>query len=542
MIHMKKADKIVISKAIFTGCAKKAEPGMVAVRGNRIVYSGPADKLEDFKGADTEIFDMGDKLVIPGFHDAHLHFYMSALYASPYVAVSMADTSEEQCVASLAETAKLVPKNRWLIGAGWYHPLWDKPVLPTKKSLDRVYPDRPVVMISQDCHTYWLNSAGLKRLGLDRNCTAPVENGYERDADGELTGVIHEGAAIALNSQIYDFTPEEENRFYQDFLKVLNSYGITSVCDVSMMYLPGADFIRDDIYARLLKKEKLTARIHMYPTLREDLGRPLEMMDKYQGEILRCQGTKAFFDGVSPCHTAYLKEPYANAFFEGDCGHPTIPEEEMRKLVLNAHRRDMPVRIHAIGDQAIHRLLDFFEEAQSLYGKKPYLHHTLEHMENWQVEDIGRIARLGIIPSVQPPHVMIDTVGVERDLGYQRSRDMWPFRRLLDAGAELAFGTDSPVVEINPFLGLYNAVTRQSAYTREPKGGWLPKEKITVEEALRAYTYGAACAAGREHELGTLTRGMLADMTVLDKNILEEEPDAILETRAVLTIMDGRVK
>lgn len=538
---MKKSDIIIKSNAIFNGCIAAPVSGIVAVKGNQIQYVGDEAMFSEFLGEDTKVYDMGDRLVMPGLHDAHLHFYMSGLYASPLVKVSLTDTSEEQCVAGLAEIADSIPKDKWLIGAGWYHPIWENPVLPTKKSLDKVYPDRPVCMVSGDCHTMWFNSEGLKKLGLNDDVKDPVGGHYGRLDNGELSGTVHESAATALVRQIYDFTEEEENGFYRSFIKQLNAYGITSVCDVSMMAAEGADFIRDDIYERLLENDELTVRVNMYPTLRMDLSRAREMREKYDGEILRCQGVKQFMDGVSSCHTAYLKEDYANAEYPGDRGKATVPEEKMRELILNAHKNDISARVHTIGDQAIHVLLDYFEEANERYGYKPYLQHTLEHLENFQVEDIERLARLHVLPSVQPPHALIDPEGVERDLGVERVKDMWPFRRLIDAGCTLAFGTDSPVVDINPFHGIYNAVTRQSAFTKEPEGGWLPTEKITLAEALSSYTYGSACAASRTDKLGTLSVGKLADICVLDRNLFEKEPEEILQAKVIMTMMDGKI-
>lgn len=538
---MKAADMILKSNAIFNGCAAEPVKGIVAVRDNVIQYVGEEAMLPEYQGENTKVYDLGDQLVMPGLHDAHLHFYMSGLYASPYVHVSLTDTSEEQCIEGLAELSERIPKDKWMIGAGWYHPLWDNPVLPTKKSLDAVYPDRPVCMVSGDCHTMWLNSVGLEKLGLTKDSVPPKGGSYGYLEDGELSGTIHEAASFALIPKVYQFTAEEEDKFYHDFMKTLNSYGITSVCDMSMMPVEGADFIRDDIYERLLENGELTVRVSMYPTLRMDLSRPREMMEKYTGDILRCQGVKQFMDGVSAAHTAYLKEDYTNAAFPGDRGKATVPEEEMRELILNAAKNDMSARVHTIGDQAIHVLLDYFEEAEKLYGRKPYLQHTLEHLENFQPEDIERLAKLHVLPSVQPPHALIDPEGVERDLGPVRVKDMWPFRRLIDSGCTLAFGTDSPVVEVNPFYGIYNAVTRQSAFTGEPKGGWLPEEKITLAEALSSYTYGSACAASRADKVGTLAPGKLADIAVLDCNLFAEEPEKILDTKVVMTILDGKI-
>lgn len=539
---MKKADYIIKSKAVFYGFPKPPCRGCIAVKDNLIIYAGNDESIvRQCTDAGTKVIDAGSHLVMPGFHDAHLHFYMSGLYDSSLVNVSFTDTSEQECVEGLAEIAERIPKDRWLIGAGWYHPSWDHPVLPTKKSLDMVYPDRPVCMVSADAHAMWFNSEGLKKVGLDNNIKDPQGGHYGRFPDGTLSGTVHEIAAMALFPQIFSFTEEEENEFYRKFIHKLNSYGITSVCDMAMTAVPGVDFIREDIYQRLLLNNELSVRVNLYPTLENNLSRPLKMREYMTGEILRCQGVKQFADGVSADHTAYLKKDYANAKFSGDHGKMTIPEEDMRKMILNAHKNNVSIRIHAVGDQAIHILLNIFEEAEQKYGQKTYLHHTLEHLENFQPDDIERMAKLHIQPSVQPEHILIDPEGVERDLGPERIKDMWPFRRLIDSGSVLAFGTDSPDADINPFYGLYNAVTRQSVHTKEPKGGWMPSEKITLEEALSAYTYGSACASGREQKIGLLEAGKFADIIILDSNPFEEGVERLLDTSVTMTIMNGQI-
>ncbi len=538
---MKQADFILKSSNIYRGVGKDTFSGFVAVTGDKITYAGGLEMLERCLGADTKVLDFGEQLILPGFHDAHLHTFMASLYADPRVKVSFDDTSEEQCVAGLAEVADLVPKDQWLIGAGWYHSLWDRPELPTKASLDAVYPDRPVVMVSFDCHTMWINSCGMNKLGIDRNTPNRPGGQIDHDANGELTGIFHEADATALCKQIYDFPDEVVEGLYENFMHILNRYGITAVCDMSMMAEPGLDFLRTDIYSRMEQEGKLTVRVHMYPTLTEDLLRPMEMRSRYQGPMLYCNGVKQFFDGVSPCHTAYLKEPYANAWYPGDVGKTTLPPEQMRRLVLKAHENDFSVRVHTIGDQAIHLMLDYCEEAAIRYGEKPYLQHTLEHLENLQPEDILRLARDHVLPSCQPAHAVCDPKGVERDLGMERARLMWPFRSLLDGGSTLAFGTDAPVVEVNPFVSIYDAVTRQSARTGQPEGGWMPQEKIAPWEAVSAYTHGAACAANAEHLYGTLAPGLFADLCVLDHNLLTCDPEEILETACVMTMVGGTI-
>ena len=528
---MSSADIIIKSSSIFNSIDSIPFSGIVAVSGNRIVYAGSDSKSDKYTGDNTKIMDFGDCLVIPGIHDAHMHFYMASLYDSKYVYTSFNDTSKEDFIAGLSQNANIFPKDRWLIGFGWYHWHWKEAALPDKSDLDTYYPDRPVIMISVDFHTVWVNSCGIERLGRDT-----------LSDEAKKTGILHEKEAFGACRKVYsEFSFNEECGFYGNFMKKLNRYGITSVCDMSMMPEPGADFIREDIYEALLADNKMTCRVNMYPTLREDLSRPMQMMKKYTGNILRCQGAKQFFDGVSCSHTAYLAEDYSNAAFPGDRGFPAIPENEMRSIILNAHRNGISTRVHTIGDQAIHFMLDVLDEAVRIYGKNPEVVHCLEHLENFLPEDIVRSADSETVFSVQPAHVLIDTLGVEKDLGAERVKDMWPFRRLIDNGRTLAFGTDCPVVDINPFLGIYNAVTSRSAFDGKPDGGWHPEDNITLAEAITAYTAGAAKAANRFDELGTLEEGKLADIAVLDRNLFELEASQIPGTKVLLTMMNGEI-
>ena len=534
------ADLILKSNAIFTSTGDDTFAGAVAVQGNKIVYVGPAEGAEAFKGPDTRVLDLGDKMVAPGFHDSHLHFFQSAMYRSPYV-VFCEGRSEQDCVDALKAVENVRSKDDWMICYGWYHSLWDEPHEPSKKSLDAKYPDRPVCMHSGDAHTLWVNSKGLEKLGITKDSVPPKGGKYGKDENGELTGIIYETAGLALTRKFMQFSDDEVHAAFLQFIKDLNAQGITSVCDMSMMALPGSDFIQDEAYAQLEKSGELTVRVHMFPTLLDDLSRPEALRASYHSDKLRTPGLKQFFDGVSCTHTAYLKEPYSNAYFPGDHGRTTIPPEEMRALVLKAASKGWPVRIHTIGDEAIHLALDYFQEARETYGPLPKGQNCLEHLENFQPADIARLKELDVLAACQPPHMVLDPDGEERDLGPERAKYMWPFHTYEELGVKYAFGTDSPVVDINSMNVIYDAVTRQSPVNGYPEGGWQPHEKITVAQALRAYTCGSAMAAGRPEDLGTLEEGKLADLVVLDKNLLAADPEEILSTSVVMTIADGEI-
>ena len=537
-------DLIIESENVFTGTDAATRPAAVAISGDRIVAVGPRADVHAFararnEGPAPEVRDFGDALVVPGFHDSHLHFFHSAVYSSPLATMFLGE-NEADCVERMRAFAAERP-NGWLLAQGWREYRWDPPVLPSKRSLDEAFPARPVALYSGDAHTLWLNSAALAELGLTRDSVPPAGGSYDRDEAGELTGIVREAAAMELMPQIMgSFTDEEVASAYRGFFARLGAFGVTSVCDMSLMAHPGLDFIRDDVHAALLERGELTARVHLFPTLTGDMGRFETMRALYTGPCLQATGFKQFFDGVSSQHTAWVTEPYANARAEGDCGRPTVDAAVMRSLVLAAAERGYPVRIHTIGDAAIHAALDIFEEARATYGPLPEgRRNCLEHLENFLPEDLGRLAELQVVTAVQPPHMTLDPGGPERDLGPGRVPYMWPLRTLLDRSTVLAFGTDSPVVDVNSMDVLYSAVTRQDPGTHEPTGGWLHDERIGMAEALRAYTQGSAASAGRRSELGTLEAGKLADIAVLDRNLLACDADDIQKTKVLATFMGG---
>ena len=536
------ADSIFMSENVFTGDGDEARPLAVCVRGGLIAAVAPKDQASAFAGPATRIEDFGDAFICAGFHDAHVHAFHTALYSSP-LAEEFLGESEADCVARLAPLAARKPRG-WLLAQGWREYRWNPPVLPSKASLDKAFPNRPVALYSGDAHTLWLNSRALDELGITRGSVPPAGGSYDVDDAGELTGIVREAAAMALMPRIMaTFSDEEILNAYRGFLARLASLGITSICDMALSAEPGLDFVRDDIYQMFEGRGQLTCRAHLFPTLNGDLSRFEAMRNTLRGLLVQACGFKQFFDGVSSQHTAWLAEPYTNARFEGDCGRPTVEPALMRDYVMAAARKGYAVRIHAIGDEAITRAIDIFEEANARFGRPARGHHCIEHLENMKAPDIERLARAGVVASVQPPHITLDPGGPERDLGETRCRVMWPFASFLQAGATLAFGTDSPVVDANPWAGIYTAVTRQDAATHEPTDGWLASERISAADAIRAYTAGAAIAAGRENELGKLAPGMWADIAAFDRNPLvdaEQCPERMLETRAIATFLAGR--
>ncbi len=510
----------------------------------RIANIGAPDDVIAAYPAGTPVMDFGDRFICPGFHDAHLHFFHTAVYNSPYVLMHMGE-SEAELVARTREFAAALPPSAWVVTQGWRDYRWNPPVPPTKCSLDEAFPDRPCAMCSGDGHTLWLNSRALEALGVHRDSEPPAGGIYDRDENGELTGIIREAAAMELQPRLLEWlTQADFERAYTEQMARMAGQGITSICDMSLMPLPGCDFIREDIYEALDARGALTLRAHLFPTLLDDQTRLERMQERYgaptASTLIKAPGFKQFFDGVSSQHTAYLTEPYTNARHPGDRGHLTVSAERMRELVLSAAERGHAVRIHTIGDGAIHAALDIFEEALARFGAPKQGRNTLEHLENLLADDLGRLAKLDVVASSQPCHITLDPGGPERDLGLERSRIMWPFATYERLGVTQAFGTDSPITPVTSMNVLYTAVTRQDPATHEPAGGWLPGERIPMAQAIRNYTFGSACAAGRERELGSLEAGKLADFVVLDHDLTACEADDIQATCVLATYVGGR--
>ena len=542
-------DLIIRTNSLFTSIGDASAPGAVAISGDRIAAVGSPEDVCALAGPGTRVLDLGDAFVCPGFHDAHLHFTSSAIGRSRFAVFCEGDSPEE-CADSLAAVADARPRDEFMIGYGWRQGRWEDPIsLPMKDVLDARWPDRPVVLQSGDCHNLWLNSAGLAKLGLTDESVPPAGGTYAKDADGHLTGIIQETASMALVPQTMAGLSEDEYlEAARSFVHDLNAQGITSVCDMALMALPGIeDLVRDRYYERLLDEGSLTVRMSLFPTALEDLTRAHELRGRLgDNPYLRVGGLKQFFDGVSSTHTAWLLDEYANPYFPGDCGRPSIDPELMRRIVLAANAEGFAVRIHTIGDRAIRTALDIFEESERVNGPLAYGHNGLEHLEGFAPGDMERLASLDVVANVQPPHATQDPDQYERDLAEPRVQLMWPFASYVRLGARFSFGTDSPVVGIDSKNVIYDAVTRRDAVTKLPPDGWHTDECISAADAVRAYTLGSAYACGREDELGTLEAGKLADICVLSHDIVGTpdapvDPEEILTAEVLMTIVGGKI-
>jgi len=533
-----KADIVIKSNAIFDSVAEKPFPGFVAVKGNRILEVGNPEKAAQYIGADTRIIDCKNKLVMAGFHDSHTHLLMAGMFRT-YVNLINA-RSEEEAVLMVKNAADQSPdKSGWVLGFCWYHVFWDNRTLPTKKSLDRYFPDRPVFLVNAEAHGAWVNSKALEIAGITKDTPDPFGGEIARDENGEPTGFLYESATGLVGKYALSLTPEQERKMLKAYMEGAKEYGITSVNDVQPYFHGNMGNL--DVYSDMDKKGELTVRIHAAPDLLGDLDQVEEWREKYRSDKLRVDMLKQFLDGVSTTHTALVLEEYADA--PGNFGISLNDTEAIKNAVPEAHRRGLSVKLHACGDKSARMALDYYENAIKMYGRNE-CRHAVEHVEMLSDEDLPRFRELGVIPSVQPEHIALTQIFDENPypvtLGPERAAKTWPLKSLYDTAGILAIGSDCPVVDNNPFLEIYRAVTRLHN-DGKPEGGWNPSQKLSMYEILRSYTYGSAYGVRRENELGTLEPGKFADIIAISKNLFEIDPSEIRDCHVDLTIMDGNV-
>jgi hypothetical protein len=532
----RKRAELVLCGQIWDGKDDLPRQGAVGIAGNRIVAVGDEAEVLACAREDAEIKRYEDGLIMPGFFDNHLHLKMGALSQE---IINLHDAKNEAEAAQMvADYAAEHPEDEWVLGFSWYHIFWDEKVLPTRHSLDKLIPDRPVFLFNAEYHGAWVNSKALELCGVDKDTPNPPYGEIMRDADGEATGFLYE-TAMGLCQRAFNFTPERSQRILESFLKKCARLGVTGVSD--MFPLPGMDMQELDMYRQFELAGKLTSRIFFLSQMNGDLDRAKALRRDYNTDMLRFSGLKQFVDGVSTTYTAYMVEPYADK--PESRGDTLLPPEVLRQWILAADAEGFRVRLHSCGDGSCRLALDYYEEAAKVNGARNS-RHCVEHCEIVHPEDVPRFAELGVIDAFQLEAIAItpdfaDNPYPDR-VGPEREDTVFRLRSMLDAGAKLSFGTDYPIVDLTPFPGIYRATTRLFD-DGNPPGGWNPQEKITMAEALRGYTAGTAYMNFMEDELGTLQAGYLADIVVLDRNLFTVEPKAIFDTQVLLTISDGRI-
>jgi len=499
----------------------------VAVHGNRIVAVGKSEEIRKRATLGTVTIDLQGKTVVPGFTDAHVHLVSYSL-AAEQVDLNEARTLEE-AVERVRRRVVELGEGKWVLGRGWDSNLWHRS--PRKEDLDTVLPRNPVALHSKDGHTLWVNSVVLFQAGIDKDTCQPKGGEIERDEEtGEATGLLREKAQSLVDREIPEPTVEEVEAAVLKAIKEFQRVGITAVTD-----LEGDIAFR--VLQNLLSQGKLGLRVSLVlPAADIDAIVKLGIQSGFGNEKLRIAGVKILADGTLGSGTAAMLEAYEDD--PANRGIMRFTENELCNLVHRAVSNGLSVAVHCIGDKTNRTLLDIFEANLNVKSYGSRLRHRNEHAQHLAEVDVKRFGKLGVIASVQPIHIALDMNTMKRRLG-KRGRWAYPFRTLLDSGAVLAFGSDSPVERFNPFLGIYTAVTRRRGSNDEEC--WHAEECISVEEAVRAYTIAGAFAACEENQRGTISQGKLADMVVLSKNIFEIPYGQVKEVEVEMTIFDGEI-
>jgi predicted amidohydrolase YtcJ len=531
--HQLTADLIIINGTVQTMDSERPTAEAVAVYGNRIAAVGSTEEIRRLAGPRTRVIDAGGRLVLPGFNDAHVHFMSGGFQLSN---VDLRDARTPQEFADrIRQFARNLKPGQWVTGGDWDHERWPGAPLPTKELLDPFTPETPVFVNRLDGHMALANSLALRLANVTRETKDPPGGLIVRDPrTGEPTGILKDAAMSLIYAKIPEPSREQKLAAARAASMHAARLGVTSVQDMSA----GTDV---GVYQTLLERGELKTRIYAVAPLPawERLGQT-GVRAGFGSEMLRIGGLKGFADGSLGSTTALFFEPYNDApSTRGLPGDEMFPEGAMLKRVLDADRAGLQVMIHAIGDRANDLILTIYEQVARENGDRDR-RFRIEHAQHLRAQDIPRFGRDHVIASMQPYHAIDDGRWAEKRIGRERARGTYAFRSLLDTGAVLAFGSDWTVAPLDPLLGIYAAVTRRTLDGRNPNG-WIPEQKITVEEAVRAYTVGSAYAERMEKVKGTITPGKLADMVILTRDIFRIDPVEIERVRVAVTIMDGRV-
>ncbi|HEV8330697.1 MAG TPA: amidohydrolase [Steroidobacteraceae bacterium] len=521
----------IVNARIWTGDDAQPWAQALVIDGERLTLVGSEEDCHKANAA--QVIDAGGRLIVPGFTDAHTHFREGGFGLA---SVQLRDArTREEFVARIKAFAATVPAGTWITGGSWDHSLWGGE-LPTREWIDAVSPDHPVWINRLDGHMSLANSVALKLAGVTRATKDVAGGAIVRDRKGEPTGVLKDNALALVDAAVPEPSNEMKDRALLAAMKYVNEQGVTTVHNMGTW---------DDLdtFARAAKAKTLTTRIYAVTPLSQwEKLRDAVAAKTYGGadgrgdEWLRVGGLKGFMDGSLGSHTAAFEEPFADS--PQDRGLLVNPPEKMYEWISGADKAGLQVMVHAIGDRAIGMLLDIYERVEKEDGARDR-RFRVEHTQHLRESDIPRFAQLDVIASMQPYHAIDDGRWAEQVIG-KRIATTYAFHSLLDAKARLAFGSDWFVAPATPLEGIYAAVTRRTLDDQNPDG-WVPAQKITVEEALRAYTTGGAYASFDESRKGSLTAGKLADLVMIDRNLFDIPPEQIREAKALVTLVGGKI-
>jgi len=534
-----RATLVLVNGKIWTEDSARPEVEAVAIAGNTILATGTTAEMRKLAAPSAKIIDLAGRRVVPGFNDAHIHVMIGGEDELGVHLTSAKSAAEfRQRIADFARTA---PKGSWILNGLWDEQRWTERKLPTHELIDDITPDNPVAVARTDLHMIVANKLAMQLAHVDRN-TKDVPGGVIlRDKDGNPTGIFKDAAKALILSAI---PPQNEEQVKQDILaaqRVAARNGVTSVQDMAVAAEDPEGALRVKAVQSLYREGRLTVRFAEalslnYAKQLSELGIERDFGNAYY----HVGSLKSFADGGLGASTAWFTEPYTdNPANSGIASDQLREPEKMYAAMHTADRAGLQLIMHAIGNRANHEILNMYERLEKEDGPGDH-RFRIEHAQTLLPSDIARFAALHVIASVQPFHAIDDGRWAERRIGPERIKTTYAFRSLFDSGAVVCFGSDWPVAPLRPITGIYAAVTRRTIDGKNPDG-WVPEQKVTVAQAVRAYTVNAAYAEGEERIKGSITPGKLADLAVLSQDIFHIDPVQIDATEVDMTIFDGNV-
>src|SRR3989454_10516049 len=526
-----KADIVVTNGLVWTGLSTgKGQPGAVAIRDGKILAVGDAAEIARYVGSKTKVVDAAGGLIMPGFADGHTHF-IDGGFQLAWVNLRDAATPQE-FVRRIKEYAAHLGPGEWILGGDWDRALWRGAPLPHHDWIDSVTPNNPVFLSRIDRHMALANAAAMRAAKITSATRDPVGGEIPRDARGEPIGIFKDNAEDLIGAAIPASSAEQQDSALARALAPAGSLGVTATGNMS------ASWANLAAYKRMERAGRMTLRVSLYLPI--DDWRTVADSVRRNGagdDWVRIGGVKGYMDGSAGSRTAFFFEPFSDS--AGYRGLMRQPESDMRAWVGAADSAGLQIAVHAIGDRANAIILSIYDSVARAHGARDR-RFRVEHAQHLRPEDIPRFGARRVVASMQPYHAIDDGRWVERRIGPVRIKTTYAFRTLLDTEAPLAFGSDWTVAPLDPMLGVYAAVTRRTLDDRNP-GGWVPEQKITVGEALRAYTSGNAWATFNEQKWGTLAPGRFADVVVLDRDPFAVAPESLGTIKPRYTIVGGRV-
>ncbi len=543
------ADVIFTNGNVYTGAVLPYMPGAkaptpqlvqaIAVKGGRIIAVGTNDEIKKLRDKQTKAIDLGGHFVMPGFNDAHLHLANAGFEKLNVNLVGTNSLTEMQ--ARIAERAKTTATGEWILGRGWDHTKWPGQKLPTRQDLDAVTGDHPAYFVRVDGHIGIANTAALKAAGVNKDTQPPAGGSIDHDAGGEPTGIVRESAQMLITSKVPPLSPTQRRRGLELAFQDAVAHGITSVQDNSAW----EDFL---VMEDMEREGALPVRVSEWLNFHDSVETLQEHRAHHPNtdSMLHTGMLKGFMDGSLGSRTAALLTPYADDAH--NTGLPQYQQDELNEMADKRVRAGFQLGFHAIGDAAAEMALQAFEFAERGIREDQLKHPStsqssddfrfrIEHDQVVTAEQVPRYAKLGVIASVQPNHLLTDMNWAEERIGPERAKHSYPWADYFKNKVMLAFGTDYPVEPITPFRGMYAAVTRKNEAGTKT---YFPEQKLTIDQAIAAYTTGAAYAEFEEKDKGLLQTGMLADFVVLDRDLTKVPPEEILRTNVLRTVVGGK--